>query len=517
MSEQIVQKYNNVGIGTDDPTTAKLVIDNGLNAAIDVSGGRIIGLPSLPSDPAEAASKAYADSIAGEASGTQIVAHCESSDMSISVSLDTITGLADFKTTIGGTLLSSRTPVYAGWTEVRPDGDTDHSWSCLASSDDGTMILAGNDSSLWLSTDSGATWAEANTPVVGIPKSFVDVKVSGDGTVMLAHEGTDFKLYISIDSGVTWAETRPGSYTSGNMAIAIDRTGAHILVTNRYETSTAFLSVNKGTTWTPVTTGVFQPKFAAMSRNGACMLVAGVAHTARISYNYGATWSTSATFSAEPLSFSINEDGSAIVVGVTSDDPVNSGVSISTDHGNSWQHIWAASAIQTDWIVSISNNGATIFAGDTDTSNQHVSTDSGATWTTAIPLDQRVGAVFCCGDIQTLLLGLATRLFKKSVASYIETDTVQLDSGLAVGYEIPKAAPPNGIQVKGQIISDYISDRAISIDPITYTSMSGAISSLTNQDAASLSILNSINADLSSICVIIDRLEQAVKLAGSAK
>lgn len=96
MNDIITQKNNNVGVDSENPTTAKIVIGNVHGAALDAGAGRIISVAD-PLTAQDAATKSYVDAQAGEASGSQIVAHSESDNDSISISLDTITGLANFE------------------------------------------------------------------------------------------------------------------------------------------------------------------------------------------------------------------------------------------------------------------------------------------------------------------------------------------------------------------------------------------------------------------------------------
>jgi hypothetical protein len=102
MSEVMVEKNGNIGIEADNPTTAKLVIDNGLGNAIDVSGGRIIRVQD-PSNPQEAATKNYVDSqVAGEGADVPTIMfnHLTSQDNSISIDLNTITKITNLESAV---------------------------------------------------------------------------------------------------------------------------------------------------------------------------------------------------------------------------------------------------------------------------------------------------------------------------------------------------------------------------------------------------------------------------------
>jgi hypothetical protein len=95
----IIEKHGNFGFGCDDPLTAKVVVDNQKEAAIDVRGGKIIGVQD-PSSAQDAATKLYVDTQVGgeQANVPQVMfTHMQSSDDSISIDLNTITDVIDIK------------------------------------------------------------------------------------------------------------------------------------------------------------------------------------------------------------------------------------------------------------------------------------------------------------------------------------------------------------------------------------------------------------------------------------
>jgi len=117
-------------------------------------------------------------------------------------------------------------------------------WTCIASSADGSRLVAAADSTLegnlgpiYLSTNSGSTWTQTTAPLA----TWVSVASSADGTKLAALNYGG--VYVSSDSGVTWTPTSE----SGGRQIACSADGNQLLVA-----SGLYRSTNFGTTWTPL-------------------------------------------------------------------------------------------------------------------------------------------------------------------------------------------------------------------------------------------------------------------------
>ena len=119
-------------------------------------------------------------------------------------------------------LVVSGSTIYAGTFGIYSSTNNGLSWSQLNSTWNktvssiavsGSTILAGTTSGgIYLSTNSGSTWSAINT---GLPTQIAAVAIVG--TTFLA--GTPSGLYVSTNSGVSWAVS---SITSGVNAIAYD-------------------------------------------------------------------------------------------------------------------------------------------------------------------------------------------------------------------------------------------------------------------------------------------------------
>jgi hypothetical protein len=102
----------------------------------------------------------------------------------------------------------------ANWTERRPDGDVDYAWGSSACSADGSFIVVGASafwpytlrSRLYTSSDYGATWTERR-PAGDANRSWGGISVDAAGKKILVTDYFDVvKGYYSVDSGVIWIE-----------------------------------------------------------------------------------------------------------------------------------------------------------------------------------------------------------------------------------------------------------------------------------------------------------------------
>jgi photosystem II stability/assembly factor-like uncharacterized protein len=82
-------------------------------------------------------------------------------------------------------------------------------WISVASSSDGTKLIAAAPDYICTSSDSGATWTQTQT---GSPSQqhWTSVASSSDGTKLVAVTDEEFRtggaIYTSSDSGATWRQ-----------------------------------------------------------------------------------------------------------------------------------------------------------------------------------------------------------------------------------------------------------------------------------------------------------------------
>jgi len=200
------------------------------------------------------------------------------------------------------------------WTEVRPWGNTGHTWGAVALSMNGQIQVAtiiGGNAGLYLSTDGGANWTQSFEASVFSTASMSDdgqtiflgsfygyglitrdcganwdVGPSGqyfasdmtpDGKTIVAVMSDG--LYRSDDYGVSFAmlpaipEIDPSKNLHGGHSVSISSDGNKIFLLS----STLFLSVDGGDTWTEQAASVSAPNWyaSAMSKDGTEMIAGG--------------------------------------------------------------------------------------------------------------------------------------------------------------------------------------------------------------------------------------------------
>jgi len=86
------------------------------------------------------------------------------------------------------------------WTQTSAPNGT---WENIASSADGTKLVAVNHASIYTSSDSGATWKLTSAP----SKNWFTIAASADGTKLVAGERDTGQIYRSSDGGATCPST----------------------------------------------------------------------------------------------------------------------------------------------------------------------------------------------------------------------------------------------------------------------------------------------------------------------
>jgi photosystem II stability/assembly factor-like uncharacterized protein len=131
----------------------------------------------------------------------------------------------------------------SGTTWASTSAPSNH-WTTVASSADGTKLIAlAFNGPIYNSTDSGGSWTSNN-----VAAYWRSVACSTDGTkaVAVANPG---QLYTSTNSGVTWSSHFvPGSGTGfGSVASSAD--GTRLVVAGRQGSAPIFVSTNSGSSW----------------------------------------------------------------------------------------------------------------------------------------------------------------------------------------------------------------------------------------------------------------------------
>jgi len=152
------------------------------------------------------------------------------------------------------------------WSNVQPTGEfnVDYYWYCVTSDNDGSVLLAGCDSTLWLSTNSGTSWTEMQPEGVPSGASWQCAASNSDGSRLIVGENVG-RLWISDDTGASWTETRPdGDASYSWWEVRSDSTGAYLFAGRGL--GYLYVSSDYGVSWSPTT-----PK-AGSTANGAFVL-----------------------------------------------------------------------------------------------------------------------------------------------------------------------------------------------------------------------------------------------------
>ncbi|PKM91069.1 hypothetical protein CVU82_03365 [Candidatus Falkowbacteria bacterium HGW-Falkowbacteria-1] len=238
------------------------------------------------------------------------------------------------------------------WDEVF--NDTTRNWNSIASSADGTKILASVTTGyIYTSSDSGVTWT-AQTSVGS--KNWTRVASSSDGTKLAAIVGISGYIYTSPDSGATWTEqtsaglrwwTALASSSDGSKLVAAGTNGSYIYTSNDY-----------GVTWIErISSGLRNWQSICSSFDGS-KLFASNGSTIYASYDFGETWTAIKTGLLNGRNMACSLDGTRIIV-TQSNGPY---VLLSTDSGLTWSNVVSLNNAYSWRGVAMSPDGKKILA-----------------------------------------------------------------------------------------------------------------------------------------------------------
>jgi hypothetical protein len=300
------------------------------------------------------------------------------------------------------------------WTKTfAPSND----WHCIASSADGSRLVAGQDPGpLYLSTNSGTTW----TPTTVSNESWFSVASSADGTKLVAAAPNPGGIFISTNAGCTWVSN---SLSGANMywnSVASSADGNTLVVAASYTSvgfspGAVFSSTNAGCTW--VSNNINYATGVAMSADGTKMVAAGSG--VWLSTNSGVTWTPDAaapaigSWDSPSQCIASSADGNKLVLCALPAvlppyNPAQGLIYVSTNFGAAWN---LTSAPGDYWnFVASSADGNTLLAARvfTRTGAVWLSTNSGATWCTNNSPLQDLGALASSADGGKLVAAAAS-------------------------------------------------------------------------------------------------------------
>ncbi len=259
-------------------------------------------------------------------------------------------------------------------------------WTAVASSSDGTKLVAvagpGSQSSttsgcILTSTNSGASWVSSTLPPVDTMFSlgWRSVASSADGgKLVAAYQFSAYGcLYVSTNSGATWTLTSAPNYQWDRVAASAD--GTKLVAASNGGDGPVYTSTNSGATWTRTSAPTnFWWTSVASSANGN-FLVGVCAGTDYSSTDSGNTWTLSGV--AQNGSVACSADGTKLVLAA-----YTGGIWISTNSGAAWISTSAPSNV---WTAVVSSADGSRLAAVTAGSWIYSSADSGVTWAISGP------------------------------------------------------------------------------------------------------------------------------------
>ncbi len=226
----------------------------------------------------------------------------------------------------------------------------------VASSADGSKLVLATGYGVYTSTNSGTTWITNNYVSIA---PWVSVASSADGSKLIAAGNPDVAMYISSDSGNTWtitdAPNTAGTYvlSSADGKTLIDDCGCPGLCGD------LFISTNSGANWTLVNTQVLNYAIACSS-DGTELAAGRLGGGILTSTNSGFSWKVAISFPANLACLASSADGTKLIGAA-----VNGIIYTSTSWGKSWttnsvpNQNWVSIASSADGskLVAVVNGG----------------------------------------------------------------------------------------------------------------------------------------------------------------
>lgn len=253
-------------------------------------------------------------------------------------------------------------------------------FSHIASSADGTKIIASQvTDGIFISTDGGETWTNANAPMPTHGPYWGVVASSSDGTKLIAATSNivaENEVFISINGGATWEFSTFIAGTITDIACSSNGNYITIVANNDY----IHVSTNSGIDWEIKVSDMVRPwNSVTMSEDGSIQLASQSNGYMYISTDNGANFNiTTGAGSHHWRSVGSSGDGT-ILYAVAKDSSTISYVFKSVNSGVSWTEL--VQPEYTSWDkITVSADGTTIIGTTPSNYYTRISTDSGVTF-----------------------------------------------------------------------------------------------------------------------------------------
>jgi photosystem II stability/assembly factor-like uncharacterized protein len=281
--------------------------------------------------------------------------------------------------------------IYAGKTallKMQVSDDNGYSWTELNVPLDWTYDIAINNSdhifitgsSSWRSTDNGANWTQLNTATSGLPSYIGSIAITSEGYLLAGclHSDSRMGVYKSTDNGDNWVKIKSDIKVEAHGNIVIKDNG-DIFVGSSGQG--IWKSTDNGNTWTQHNTGLhhFDVRSMHITSNGivcAGLNGGGIYKSA----DGGETWTQQGISVGQVGETAISPLNGNLFAAMFSGETA-SGMSRSTDAGQSWQPINSGLTNLSIYSVAIKNDGVIFIGGAA--SSIHRSIDNGNTWVKA--------------------------------------------------------------------------------------------------------------------------------------
>jgi hypothetical protein len=350
-------------------------------------------------------------------------------------------------------------PIFAQtWTQT--SAPTTHQWQCVASSADGSKLVAAGMlftysqgtvySLIYTSTNSGATWASNNIAILFQP--WTSVASSADGTRLvvagLIAGSQNGAIFTSTNAGATWMSTSATNVAW--MTVASSADGSKLVAaggTTDFEgggfISPICISTNGGATWSQTSAPSNYWTSIASSADGTKLVAATKRDTAYnpgsvyVSTNSGDTWTQTSAPSNYWCSVASSADGSQLAAAGQGT------IYTSSDSGATWTSNNVPSRV---WETIASSADGRILVAGINSGQIYSSTNSGATWTTNNAPNNAVWISFVSSADGSKLAGVALNIgldgFPNGVYTSQTTPAPQLNlmpsaSNLTVSWIVP--------------------------------------------------------------------------------